>query len=209
MGDLLHRLNTDTKYSDLTIVCGERRFRVHKVIVCTQSEFFRAACEKGAFVVSISLRRCTASAEYYCQEGETGTILIPHARRRPLRILTGTDGIDDELMECLIKYFYRQPGWESYPASWAYIEEGYAHLWVAADQYGIDGMQDALMPIIARKILGEEMFVSVHTVCQVIEHLFLHRQNVETNLIAFLAGWLIDKREDWLMKTPSLPTVPF
>ncbi|RSL47916.1 hypothetical protein CEP54_013171 [Fusarium duplospermum] len=34
-------------YSDLTIVCGEDRHRVHKAIVCTRSSFFNSACNSG------------------------------------------------------------------------------------------------------------------------------------------------------------------
>ncbi|KAF2094455.1 hypothetical protein NA57DRAFT_60499 [Rhizodiscina lignyota] len=37
----------DAKYSDLTIRCGEKTFKVHKMILCTQSEFFVNACERG------------------------------------------------------------------------------------------------------------------------------------------------------------------
>ncbi|KAL8664512.1 MAG: hypothetical protein Q9168_007891 [Polycauliona sp. 1 TL-2023] len=34
-------------FTDLTIVCGKEEFRCHKVVVCSQSEFFRAACGGG------------------------------------------------------------------------------------------------------------------------------------------------------------------
>ncbi|KAK4958234.1 hypothetical protein LTR10_004660 [Elasticomyces elasticus] len=37
-----------SKYSDLTIQCGERLWRVHKIIVCSQSPFFTKACD-GSF----------------------------------------------------------------------------------------------------------------------------------------------------------------
>lgn len=35
----------DSKYSDLTIICDGRHFRVHKVIVCTASPVLAAACD--------------------------------------------------------------------------------------------------------------------------------------------------------------------
>lgn len=38
------RLFECDKYSDLTIVCGTRRYRVHRALVCSHSEFFEGAC---------------------------------------------------------------------------------------------------------------------------------------------------------------------
>ncbi|RMY31081.1 hypothetical protein D0866_07544 [Hortaea werneckii] len=54
--DLIRLLDTG-EYSDLTIKCGLRTFKVHKAIVCARSEYFAAACKPGAF-----------------KEGATGTI---------------------------------------------------------------------------------------------------------------------------------------
>jgi BTB/POZ domain len=38
------------KYSDLNLVCQGTEFKVHKVIVCTQSPVIKAACD-GEFQV--------------------------------------------------------------------------------------------------------------------------------------------------------------
>ncbi|KAI4199161.1 MAG: hypothetical protein LQ350_004791 [Teloschistes chrysophthalmus] len=50
-GKLISRFATlleSGKYSDLTIVCRSRQFRVHRNVLCTASKFFAAACD-GAF----------------------------------------------------------------------------------------------------------------------------------------------------------------
>ncbi|KAK3331541.1 BTB/POZ protein [Apodospora peruviana] len=35
------------EYSDLVISCGEKEYRVHRILVCAQSKFFAAACREG------------------------------------------------------------------------------------------------------------------------------------------------------------------
>ncbi|KAH7625221.1 hypothetical protein SMAC4_12941 [Sordaria macrospora] len=44
----LKGLYSSGEYSDLVISCGGREYHVHRAIVCTQSEFFSAAC-RGSF----------------------------------------------------------------------------------------------------------------------------------------------------------------
>lgn len=39
-------------YSDLTLRCGSKDFKVHKAVVCAQSEFFANACKPEGFKVS-------------------------------------------------------------------------------------------------------------------------------------------------------------
>lgn len=39
-----------TKYSDLTLVCEEREFKVHRVVVCAQSTVLAAACDRNCQV---------------------------------------------------------------------------------------------------------------------------------------------------------------
>lgn len=35
------------KYSDLTIKCGERKFAVHRALICSRSGFFDGACSNA------------------------------------------------------------------------------------------------------------------------------------------------------------------
>lgn len=39
------------KYSDLTLLCGSRKWKAHKSVLCIQSDFFAKACD-GDFQVS-------------------------------------------------------------------------------------------------------------------------------------------------------------
>jgi len=43
-----------SKYSDLTIRCRDRDFKVHRAVVCPRSTFFAAACD-GCFKASLRL----------------------------------------------------------------------------------------------------------------------------------------------------------
>ena len=45
-------LFNDPKYSDLTIVCQDRKFHTHRVILCTQTQFFKAACNESSRVLN-------------------------------------------------------------------------------------------------------------------------------------------------------------
>lgn len=47
----LRKLLASGEYSDLTLVCRGQEFRVHKMIVCTQSPMIDAAL-KGDFMVT-------------------------------------------------------------------------------------------------------------------------------------------------------------
>ena len=48
---LLSGLLGSGKYSDLTLTCGSRSWKVHKSVLCLQSDFFAKACD-GDFRVS-------------------------------------------------------------------------------------------------------------------------------------------------------------
>lgn len=69
-------LNSD-EYSDLTISCQGQYFKVHKVIVCNQSAFFKNACKKDAFKVCHDTVHHDADTADFFQEGELGLIDLP------------------------------------------------------------------------------------------------------------------------------------
>lgn len=52
--NFLCRLKTSADYFDLTITCGGKEFKVHRAVVCSQSDFFDAAC-KGSFKVRTAI----------------------------------------------------------------------------------------------------------------------------------------------------------
>ena len=93
------------EFSDLTVTCGPCHFKVHKVIVCSQSQYFRTACQAGRFKVrsilcSLSWRDASLTA---IQEGSTGVI--------ELKAVDETSSADDacdepELVKLMMKYFY-------------------------------------------------------------------------------------------------------
>ncbi|ETI23482.1 hypothetical protein G647_05284 [Cladophialophora carrionii CBS 160.54] len=57
--NLQSRAHKSTDFTDLTIRCGASEFRAHRVVVCSQSSFFKAACVNE------------------CRESMTATIELP------------------------------------------------------------------------------------------------------------------------------------
>ncbi|KAL8992660.1 MAG: hypothetical protein Q9169_006931 [Polycauliona sp. 2 TL-2023] len=83
----------DPKYSDLTIICGDRKCYVHRIVLCAESVFFKVACN-GKFLEA-------ASNEIKLPEDE------PMAVERMLKFLyTGdyddTDNEDSQTAQVLL-----------------------------------------------------------------------------------------------------------
>lgn len=55
LADVRDRCFDDATYSDLTIVCGDKSWKVHRVVVCSQSKVLHAACMTGFKVVLLKI----------------------------------------------------------------------------------------------------------------------------------------------------------
>ncbi|KAI4718036.1 Arabinanase/levansucrase/invertase [Aureobasidium sp. EXF-10727] len=122
-------------YSDLTVTCGTDSYKVHKAIVCTQSEFFYRAC-KGSF-----------------KEGQTGIIEIPARNTKDCRseIDWDPDAEDPETVKHMMRYLYHQDylETETCPAPGertdCEVKDGsllqHALLYAMGDKYGIPDLK--------------------------------------------------------------------
>lgn len=76
------------EYSDLTVKCGLRSFKVHKSVLCPRSKYFATACRKGTF-----------------KEGQEGVITLKAVDNGPD---ADNDAADDpHAVEMMMEYFYR------------------------------------------------------------------------------------------------------
>ena len=76
--DNLCRCFMSGKYSDLRILCGaEHEFKVHKIVICPQSEYFSKVVDEARFKVSAALMLPMASSSrldggltrHFCRKG--------------------------------------------------------------------------------------------------------------------------------------------
>ena len=96
-----YKLLQTGKYSDLTVKCGSREWRVHRSIVCEGSKFFAAACD-GPFLVSVPLEKATTPA-HQAQESSSREVTLedddPAIFERLLLYLYTLDYDDGSLSE--------------------------------------------------------------------------------------------------------------
>lgn len=67
---VLARIMDTGEFSDLTFVCNGEEFKVHKAIVCTQSEPLKAAVQ-GGFLVRLKCNDLTDSVAHSSHAGIT------------------------------------------------------------------------------------------------------------------------------------------
>ncbi|KAG9674738.1 hypothetical protein KCU99_g4228, partial [Aureobasidium melanogenum] len=89
-------LQESSDYSDLTITCGTDVYRVHKAIVCSQSEFFRLACRTGV----------DPKGDF--KEGKTGVVDIPARNTKDglEEVDWDMDAEDPKAVKLMIHYLY-------------------------------------------------------------------------------------------------------
>lgn len=103
--DSFFRFYENEAFSDCKVVCGQYAFKLHKVILCSQSGFFMTALKSGTFKVSYSLNFDGADVHTDLkQEGESGVIELKAKSK-------GDDQTDDccdepEVVKLMIEYFY-------------------------------------------------------------------------------------------------------
>ncbi|KAG2161832.1 hypothetical protein VTO58DRAFT_109675 [Aureobasidium pullulans] len=142
-------LQESAEHSDLTITCGSDVYKVHKAIVCSQSEFFRLACRKR--------NGSEANSKGDFKEAQTSTVEIPHSND----IESTDDGWDMDAedpksVKFMIHYLYHMDSLEdetakikAQPAA-AFLKDNdlkdgilidHAKMYAMGDKYGIPGLK--------------------------------------------------------------------
>lgn len=111
-------------FSDLTLTCGGKRFKVHKIILYLQSEYFRKLLD-GPFMVNqrSNLQLWEASRLTVHQESGASTIDLP----------------DDEpsVLQVLIHYLYNFTLETDYRPRTAGVSAFLVHVYAIADKYDV------------------------------------------------------------------------
>ncbi|KAI7087131.1 hypothetical protein KC356_g4419 [Hortaea werneckii] len=122
----VNRLWEDRTHADLTIICLPRQWKVHKAILCSRSEFFKAACQPGRF-----------------KEGRDNVITLP-SHKDDLDVANPElEGIDDpDAINVLIYHLYH-PNTDYTTLSENASMELHQHAWVfaAAEKYNLKGLK--------------------------------------------------------------------
>ncbi|KAK3112447.1 hypothetical protein LTR53_011284 [Teratosphaeriaceae sp. CCFEE 6253] len=124
LAECVQSLHESDEYSDLTIVCGDDTYKVHKAIVCTQSPVLRAACKAGTL-----------------KEGAENTIAL-----FPLSTLVSDDDLDRDdpaavrrMIHFLSHGDYDVAPWREYTCG--DDNAGHARVFAVAVKYGLEGLR--------------------------------------------------------------------
>lgn len=145
-------LQTRNEHTDLLILCGSDAYRVHKAIVCSQSEFFRLACRKHT----------NSGGEF--KEAHSGVIVLPSRKvdansTEPKDFNWDTDADDPRFVKLMIHYFYHLDYLETETAKLKRqdlkaedfdrahtlntgILIDHASMYAMGDKYGVCGLKD-------------------------------------------------------------------
>ncbi|KAL8809843.1 MAG: hypothetical protein Q9223_004556 [Gallowayella weberi] len=71
---MIHSARDSDDYHDLIITCEGNEWKVHRVVVCTRSRWFKKACQTGFKVHPWAHQGHRRQVTHYHQEGESGSI---------------------------------------------------------------------------------------------------------------------------------------
>ncbi|THX59129.1 hypothetical protein D6D06_02360 [Aureobasidium pullulans] len=142
----LANLQESSDYSDMIVTCGTDIYKVHKAIVCAQSEFFRLAC------------RTRSDAKGDFKEGKTGIVEIPRSHKVDNADADwDMDAEDPKSVKLMIHYLYHMDYLEvetakikAEPASTVVLKDhnlsdgilvNHARMYAMGDKYGIPGLK--------------------------------------------------------------------
>ncbi|KAF4342499.1 btb poz domain protein [Fusarium beomiforme] len=142
LGDLLQTGD----YSDLVIICGGVRYKVHKAIVCPQSRFFKAACDSGFMIQEAQTNEINLADDDHLAVHSMieflyrRTYTAQGAERATRRLHSGTDTRSYTSPAALIQPWPRRVALDAsinpYPNLRLHIS-----VYVLAEKYGISGLK--------------------------------------------------------------------
>ena len=101
------RLHQSEEFSDCKLICGPYHFNLHKVILASKSDYFKAAFKHGTFKViplSTNVHKIITDSG---QEGDTGIIELKTVQSDGETSAEGDDIYDEpEIVKLMVEYFY-------------------------------------------------------------------------------------------------------
>jgi speckle-type POZ protein len=190
---------SSSAFSDLTLICGGKVFKVHKVVLCTQSEVFRKLLDGNFKVHSLTVRLFTTVAINTKMSQENGAKFVNLPDDEP------------RVLEVLIHYMYHfDLDTTSRPKTsglWTFL----VHVYALADKYDLPPLRSLVaqrLDDVCDPTTSIDEFVAVLRVvdaCTAERTLWdIMVPNVSTNLALLLKD---QSFEELVMECPSL-TLP-